>query len=416
MGEQHVVLRHREIPELHRLDVYTRHGGYEQLRRAVTEMAPGEVIHLVKASGLRGRGGAGFPTGIKWSFVPREPQPKYVVVNNDESEPGAFKDREITLANPHQILEGAAIAAYAVGAEWVYIYCRGAFWKEMESLERAIEEASAAGYLGQNLFGSGFGLTVRVALGAGAYICGEETALLNSLSGRRGEPHKRPPFPAVEGLFGQPTVVNNTETLANVPQILARGAEWFRAIGTEKSAGTKVFSVSGHVERPGNYELPLGTPFGELLELAGGVWQGRQLKAMLPAGVSAPPLPAGVVPDLPLDWESVGKAGSDLGSASLIVMDETTDMVWVADRSTRFFEHESCGKCSPCREGTYWMKKVIERVRSGAAGRADLGLLADIVRQVEGKCLCPLGEFALAVPRATLALFPEEYERYVDGR
>jgi len=411
LPERHVVLRHREVEGLERLDVYRRAGGYAQLERAVREMTPAAVVDLVKASGLRGRGGAGFPTGVKWSFVPQDVAPKYIVVNNDESEPGTFKDRELTRANPHQVIEGAAIAAYAVGAEAVYIYCRGEFWQEMIALEAAIAEARAAGLLGEGLFGTPTRVEVFVTPGAGAYICGEETALLNSLEGLLGHPRLKPPFPAAAGLYGKPTVINNTETLANVPPILEHGAEWYRAVGTQKSPGTKVFCVSGHVERPGNYELPLGTPFAELLDLAGGVWRGRALKAVLPAGASAPVLPAEVVADLALDWESVAAAGSILGSASFVVMDETTDMVWVAAKTTRFFAHESCGKCSPCREGTFWLDKVYERLGAGHAGPRDLEILADVVRQIDGKCFCPLGEFALSAPRSTLAHYRGEYDR-----
>jgi NADH-quinone oxidoreductase subunit F len=413
MPERRVVLRNRDIPNLRRLDVYTAHGGYEQLRRAVTTMQPSEVVDLIKASGLRGRGGAGFPTGLKWSFCPRDAYPKYIVVNNDESEPGTFKDREITFENPHQFIEGAAIAAYAIGAERVYIYCRGEFWQEMRALERAIAEARTAGLLGEQLFGTDYACEVYVTPGAGAYICGEETALLNSLEGDLGQPRLKPPFPAIAGLYAKPTVVNNTETLANVPQILEHGADWYKASGTEKSPGTKICCVSGHVERPGNYELPLGTPFSELLALAGGVWKGRALKAVLPAGASAPVLPAATIAELPLDWESVAAAGSILGSASFIVMDETTDMVWVAHKTTRFFEHESCGKCSPCREGTYWLRQVYQRLTTGHGRPDDIALVDDIVHQIDSKCFCPLGEFALSAPRSTLAQFRGEYEEAV---
>ena len=416
MPEMHVVLRHREIPDLHRLDVYKAHGGYEQFRRAATTMAPGEVIDLVKASNLRGRGGAGFPTGLKWSFVPKDIRPSYLVVNNDESEPGTFKDHEITLQNPHQLLEGTAIAAYAVGCNRAYIYCRGEFWQEMRFLEGAIAEARAGGLLGEKLFGTDYHLEIYVTPGAGAYICGEETALLNSLEGELGHPRLKPPFPALAGLYAKPTVINNTETLCNVPLILANGVDWYKAIGTEKSPGTKICCVSGHVERPGNYEIPLGTPFGELLAMAGGVWKGRKLKAVLPAGASAPVLPADVVENLALDWESVAAAGSILGSASFIVMDETTDMVWVAQKTTHFFEHESCGKCSPCREGTYWLDQVYHRLRSGQGSAGDVALIGDIVAQIDGKCFCPLGEFALSAPRSTLKFFGEEYAAYGDGR
>ncbi len=415
MGEMHVVLRHRDIPDLHDLDVYVAHGGYAQLKRAVTTMQPAEVLDIVKASGLRGRGGAGFPTGLKWSFCPRDVYPKYIVVNNDESEPGTFKDHELTLRNPHQVIEGAALAAYAIGAQAVYIYCRGEFWHEMKVLEDAVVRARAAGWLGQRLHGTDYTCEVYVTPGAGAYICGEETALLNSLEGELGQPRLKPPFPAVAGLYARPTVVNNTETLANVPPIVEKGAAWFKAIGTEKSPGTKIFCLSGHVERPGNYEVPLGTPFEDLMALAGGVWKGRRLRAIMPAGASSPVTPADKLAGLPLDWESVAAAGSTLGSASFIVLDETTDMVWVADKTTRFFQHESCGKCSPCREGTYWLKQVYRRLVAGQGTAADVDLIGDIARQIDGKCFCPLGEFALSAPRSTLQLFREDYDRAAAG-
>jgi len=411
MPEQHVVLRHREIDRLRSIDVYVGAGGYEQLRRAVTGLRPSEVIDLVKASGLRGRGGAGFPAGVKWSFVPADVHPRYVVVNNDESEPGTFKDREITRRNPHQVIEGAAIAAYAVQAPTVYVYCRGEFWHEMAVLRTAVAAARDAGYLGERLFGTDYSLEIHVVPGAGAYICGEETALLSSLEGDLGQPRLKPPFPAAAGLYQRPTVVNNTETLANVPRIMERGSDWYRSIGTERSPGTKVFSLSGHVERPGNYELPLGTPFAELLELGGGVRGGRRLKAILPAGASAPLLAGDVAMGLNLDWESVQAAGSLLGSASVIVLDETVDAAWVAAKTTRFFEHESCGKCSPCREGTFWLDRIYERGLEGQAGADDRELLADVLEQMRGACFCPLGEFAQSVPRSSLDLFGADYDR-----
>ena len=410
MPERFVVLRNREIPNLRKLDVYREHGGYAQFERAVRELEPGEVTSIIKEANLRGRGGAGFPTGLKWSFVPANDKPKYIVVNNDESEPGTFKDHEITLENPHQFIEGSLIAAYAIGAEAVYIYCRGEFWQEMERLESAIADARAAGLIGQGLFGSDFGCEVYVTPGAGAYICGEETALLNSLEGELGQPRLKPPFPAAEGLYACPTVVNNTETLANVPWIMEHGPDEYRAIGTEKSPGTKVISVSGHVERPGNYEVPLGTPFKEVLAMAGGVWKGRSLKALMPAGASAPVIPADVAMTMDCDWEAVASIGSILGSASFIIMDETTDMVDVALRTTQFFEHESCGKCSPCREGTFWLKGLYKRMMSGEGRPEDMLLLSDVVEQIDGKCFCPLGEFALSAPRSTLIHFEDEYK------
>lgn len=411
MPEMHVVLRHRDHPDFHTLAGYRAAGGWLQFKRVVTEMQPLEVLELVKAAGLRGRGGAGFPTGLKWSFCPKDIFPKYLVVNNDESEPGTFKDHEITLKNPQQLLEGIAISAYAIGANLAYIYSRGEFWQEMAVLDAAIAEARAAGLLGSGLFGTDYHLEIHTTPGAGAYICGEETALLNSLEGELGQPRLKPPFPAVAGLYAKPTVVNNTETLANVPMILEHGVDWYKGIGTEKSPGTKVMCVSGHVERPGNYEVPLGTPFEELMALAGGVWQGRKLKGVMPAGASSPVIPAELAWTLKLDWESVAAAGSTLGSASFIVLDETVDMVWVADKTTRFFKHESCGKCSPCREGTYWMARLYARLNSGRGGAADIALLDDLVRDIDGKCFCPLGEFALSAPRSTLKLFRDDYLR-----
>lgn len=409
MAETFVVLRHRQVEGLHRLAVYREHGGYAQLERAVTTMTPSQVVDVVKASGLRGRGGAGFPTGLKWSFVPPDAYPRYVVVNNDESEPGTFKDHELTLRNPHQVIEGAAIAAYAIDAAKVYIYCRGEFWQEMAFLEQAIEEANQAGVLGRSVCGSDYSLDVHVVPGAGAYICGEETALLSSMEGDLGQPRLKPPFPVGAGLYGLPTVVNNTETLANVPPIIEHGAQWYRSMGTERSPGTKVFSVSGHVERPGNYELVLGSPFEELLDLAGGVWKGRSLKAVLPAGASAPIIDAATAREMNLDWESVARTGSILGSASFIILDETVDAAWVAAKTTEFFEHESCGKCTPCREGTYWLNRLYRRLLEGEGGEFDVQLIADVLGIMEGKSFCPLGEFALSVPRSTLASFADDY-------
>lgn len=413
MTEALRLLRHRTWPGLERLAVYRSVGGYEALRRAVTETTPQEVIATVRASGLRGRGGAGFPTGVKWSLVPQGSTDAVLVVNADESEPGAFKDHELLVANPHQVLEGAAIAAVAIGAQQVFVYCRGEFWHSSAVLRRAIDEATAAGFLGEHLFGTDRSLVVTVVHGAGAYICGEETALLESLEGKRGEPRLKPPYPTQVGLFGRPTVVNNVETLANVPLILAHGAEWFRSLGTETSPGTKIYSLSGHVERPGNYEAPLGTPFGELLEQAGGVWRGRRLKAVLPSGVSAAVLPAGEVQDLALDWESVAARGSHLGSGSLIVLDDHTDMVWVTEKIVQFFEHESCGKCTPCREGTYWLRHLLRRLRQRQAGTTDLATLDDVLRQMMGRCFCPLGESAAEVGASMLRHYRAEFERHL---
>ena len=409
-------MRDRDIPNIAELDVYVEHGGYQALAKALREHTPDEVIGIVRAAGLRGRGGAGFPAGVKWGFVPKDVFPKYVVCNNDESEPGTYKDRQITEKNPHQLIEGIAIAAYAVQANTAYIYCRGEFRGPARSLERAIQQAREAGYLGRDILGSGFSLDIHVHLGAGAYICGEETALLSSLEGQLGQPRLRPPFPAVEGLYARPTVVNNTETLTNVPPIIQRGADWYRSIGTEKSPGVKIFCLSGHVRRPGNYELPLGTTIRELIyEHGGGVPGDRAVKAILPAGASAPMLTAEAL-DTPMDYESMQAAGSALGSASFIILDETTDIPWAALKMSRFFRHESCGKCTPCREGTHWLVHVLERIVAGQGGMEDIDLLENIANQMVGKCFCLLGDFATNPVLSSIKHFRHEYEQYVQQR
>jgi NADH-quinone oxidoreductase subunit F len=408
---EHILLRHLDLPDIDQLDVYLAHGGFEALRQAVTGKTPSDVIDIVKASGLRGRGGAGFPAGVKWSFLTPNVFPRYVVVNADESEPGTFKDREIMERNPYQFLEGVALCAYAAQAETAYIYCRGEFWDLTRRLELRVAELEQRGLLGRNLFGGPYSLHIHTHLGAGAYICGEETALLESLEGKLGQPRLRPPFPAAKGLYGQPTVVNNVETLANLPPILARGADWYRTIGTAQSPGPKVFCLSGHVNRPGNYELPLGTTFRTLIfDHGGGIPGGHSAKAILPAGASAPLLMAtDEVLDTPMDYESVAKAGSMLGSASVIVMDETVDIAWVGWKTTRFFKHESCGKCTPCREGTYWMLHVIERLRAGEGAAKDIDLLEAVARGMQGKCLCPLGEFAVMPVLSGIERFRPDY-------
>ncbi|MFQ5612213.1 MAG: NADH-quinone oxidoreductase subunit NuoF [Anaerolineae bacterium] len=412
--EEHVLLRHRDVPDTHNIEVYTAHGGYDGLRRAVGDMQPGDVTDVVKSAGLRGRGGAGFPAGVKWSFIPKNVKPVYVVVNADESEPGTFKDRELMTFNPHQVLEGIALCAYAVGAEAAYIYGRGEFRGVFRDwLQPAIDEAYQQGFLGRNILGSEFSLDVYLHLGAGAYICGEETALLESLEGSLGQPRNRPPFPAVEGLYRKPTVINNVETLANVPPIVRFGADWYRQFGTERSPGTKVFCLSGCINKPGNYELPLGTPLRYLIEeCGGGLPDGRQVKGILPAGASAPLLPADQI-DVPLDYESVQAAGSMLGSASFIIMDDTVDMVWAAQKMSEFFKHESCGKCSPCREGTYWLVDVVKRLRQGGGRPADIDLLLDISHQMTGNCFCLLGEFATSPITSSIKLFRDDYEALV---
>ncbi|MFV1859388.1 MAG: NADH-quinone oxidoreductase subunit NuoF [Anaerolineales bacterium] len=414
---EHVVLRHRDLPGLDRLEVYLEKGGFGAFESIVKKKSPQQVIDIVKKSGLRGRGGAGFPTGVKWSFLTPDVFPRYVIANADESEPGTFKDREIMERNPFQFLEGVAICAYAAQANVAYIYCRGEFWDLSQELDRKIEQLKERGLLGKKLFGSDYSLEMYTHLGAGAYICGEETALLESLEGKLGQPRLRPPFPAAEGLYGKPTVVNNVETLTNLPPIIDRGADWYSSIGTEKSTGTKVFSVSGNIERPGNYELPFGTTFRELIfKHAGGIPNGSAIKAILPAGASAPILPATEeVLDTRMDYESVKEVGSSLGSASVIVIDETVNIAWVEYKITDFFEHETCGKCTPCRDGTYWMKNIFERIMDDSAQPHEIDLLHSVGLGVQGKSLCALGEFAALAVTSAVERFRPEFDLHVVG-
>ncbi len=414
---EHYLLRHRDIPNIHELDVYRAHGGFAAYRKAVTQMTPDEVIDEVKKSGLRGRGGAGFPTGLKWSFMDRSRWPHYVVANADESEPGTFKDREIMEGNPFQFLEGVAIAAYAVGAERAYIYLRGEFWPIARWLDQKIAEMEAAGLLGDRIFGTDFSLRIYTHLGAGAYICGEETALLESLEGKRGQPRVRPPFPPQRGLYDMPTVVNNVETLTNVPLIIDRGADWYRQFGTERSPGLKVFSLSGRVKRPGNYELPLGTTFRELIfEHGGGIIDDRPIKAIMAAGASSPIMVAtDEVLDTPMDYESPQKVGGMLGSASVIVIDDTVNIADLVRLTVNFFKHESCGKCTPCREGTYWMDKLAARIVSGQGTREDVETLYAVAKQIQGKTLCALGEFSTMAVVTGIERFREDFEAKVKG-
>jgi NADH-quinone oxidoreductase subunit F len=409
-----IILRDLDIQGLNRFDVYEKNGGYSALRKALREMSPDQVTDVVKASGLRGRGGAGFPTGVKWSFLPKGVFPRYLVVNADESEPGTFKDRQIMERNPHQLLEGIALAAYAIQCTHAFIYIRGEFPYAAGVLERAIGEATVQNLLGERILGGDFNLAITVHRGAGAYICGEETALLESLEGKLGMPRVKPPFPASVGLYGKPTVINNVETLANVPSIIDRGADWYKNIGTEKSPGPKVFCLSGHVNRPGNYEAPFGAlTFRDLIfGLGGGIRGGKKVKAILPAGASAPMLTEQHL-DVKLDFESVQAAGSMLGSASVIVLDEDTCIVWATQKMTHFFRHESCGKCTPCREGTYWLDKVLERLDAGEGSTADIELLTDVANQMVGRTLCPLGDFATSPTVGSVKWFREEYERHV---
>lgn len=407
----HILLRHRDIPDIDQLKVYKADGGFETFKRVVTKMQPDEATEIVKASGLRGRGGAGFPTGLKWSFIDNQAWPHYVVVNADESEPGTFKDREIMEQNPWQLFEGAMICAFAIQANAVYNYLRGEFWQLSHELDKKVKLLQKEGLLGDKLFGTDYGLRWYNHLGAGAYICGEETALLESLEGKLGQPRLRPPFPPSFGVFGKPTVVNNVETLANVPLIVEKGVDWFRKFGTEKSPGTKVFSLSGNVAKPGNYELPLGASFRELIfEYGGGIPAGRDIKAIMPAGASSSLIVANEKAlDTAMDYEHVQNVGAMLGSASIIVIDDSVDMKWLINKTVRFFEHESCGKCTPCREGTYWMSHVTERIYQGDAVQADVILLDEIAQNIKGKCLCALGDFSAEAVVSSIERFPEDF-------
>ena len=404
-------------PEPWTLASYRQRDGYQAWENVVKNKTPQEdIIETVKASALRGRGGAGFPTGLKWSFMPRSaPGQKYLLCNSDESEPGTCHDRDILRFNPHAVIEGMAIAAYAMGASVAYNYLRGEFHHEpFERIEQALAEAYAAGYLGKDVMGSGIDIDIHNLLGAGAYICGEETALMESLEGKKGLPRFKPPFPANFGIYGKPTTINNTETLASVPAILRHGADWFLNIGKPNNGGPKTFSVSGHVARPGNYEVPLGTPFAELLEMAGGVWQGRKLKAVIPGGSSMPVLPADTMMALTMDFDALSKAGSGLGSGAVVVMDETTCMVNMCARIARFYMAESCGQCTPCREGTGWMYRVLQRILAGQAQRSDLDLLRAAAGQIEGHTICAFGEAAAWPVQGMLRHFWDEFEYYIE--
>jgi NADH-quinone oxidoreductase subunit F len=378
-------------------------------------MKPNEVTDVVKNSGLRGRGGAGFPTGMKWAIIDNKNWPHYVVANADESEPGTFKDREIMEGNPFQFLEGLAIGCYAVGANVAYIYLRGEFWQLADFLDKKIAEMEEAGFLGAKLFGSEYSLKIYTHLGAGAYICGEETALLESLEGKRGQPRVRPPFPPAVGLYGKPTIVNNVETFANVPLIIANGADWYKGMGTADSAGVKIFSLSGRVRKPGNYELPFGTTFRQLIyEHGRGILEGRPVKAIMAAGASSSLILVDEKTlDTPMDYASVRTLGADLGSASVIVIDDSVSIDWVINKTIHFFRHESCGKCTPCREGTYWMQQLIDRICSNEYTEEDVGTLLDVAKQIQGKCLCALGEFSTMAVVTGIERFPQDFKKPV---
>jgi NADH-quinone oxidoreductase subunit F len=399
-----------------RLADYVARGGYEALSRILAERIPPDlVIGEVKKSALRGRGGAGFPTGLKWSFMPRQfPGDKYVVCNSDEGEPGTFKDRDILRYNPHAVIEGMAIAGYAMGATRGYNYIHGEIWEVYERCEEAVREAYAAGYLGRSIKGSDFSFDLFNHHGYGAYICGEETALLESLEGKKGQPRFKPPFPASFGLYGKPTTINNTETFASVPWIVRRGGEWFADLGKPNNGGTKIFSVSGDVERPGNYEIRLGTPFSTLLELAGGVRGGRRLKAVIPGGSSMPVLPGDVMLATDMDYDSIAKAGSMLGSGAVIVMDETRCMVKSLLRLSYFYYEESCGQCTPCREGTGWLWRVVDRIEHGRGRPEDLDLLNSIADNIQGRTICALGDAAAMPVRAFVKHFRDEFQHHIE--
>jgi len=400
------------------LDSYLTVGGYQAWQKVLNgQLDRAAIIEEVKASGLRGRGGAGFPTGLKWSFMPKDPSvQKYLVCNSDESEPGTCHDREILRYNPHALIEGMAIAGYAMGATVGYNYIRGEFLGEpVPRFEAALEEAYAAGWLGRNIKGSGVDFDLYAFVGAGAYICGEETALLESLEGKQGKPRFKPPFPANYGLYGAPTTINNTQSLASVPAIIRNGAKWFADLGVQGSGGTAIFSVSGHVEKPGNYELPLGIPFKELLQIAGGMRGGRKLKAVIPGGSSVPVLRAEDIMDLTMDFDTLKKAGSGLGTGAMIVMDETTCMVRVLRRISRFYYAESCGQCTPCREGTGWLYRMLTRIIEGEGKRSDLDVLLSVANKIEGHTICALGDAAAWPVQSFLKRFRHEFEYMIDN-
>lgn len=398
------------------INTYIAQGGYQIWKKVLAgELSPQEIIDEVKTSNLRGRGGAGFPTGLKWSFMNRQaPGPKYIVCNSDESEPGTFKDRDIMRYNPHQLIEGMMIAGYVIGANTGYNYIRGEFWEPYERFTGAITQAREAGLLGKNILGSGYDFDLHTHQGAGAYICGEETALIESLEGKKGQPRFKPPFPASYGVYGRPTTINNTETLASIPMILAKGGDWFAKLGVPNAGGTKLFSMSGHIEKPGNFEIPLGTPFKDLLELAGGVWQGRELKAVIPGGSSTAVLPADKALAMTMDYDSIAKAGSFLGAGSVIIMDEQTDMVKALERLTWFYYDESCGQCTPCREGTGWMYRVVHRIRQGKGRPEDIETLKDVSGKIMGRVICGLGDAAAIPVTSFLQHFEHEFRHYID--
>lgn len=414
--EKYILLRHRDVPGIDDLKVYKANVGFVAFEKAVKSMQPADVTLEVKNSGLRGRGGAGFPTGIKWGFLPNNSWPHYVVANADESEPGTFKDREIMESNPFQFLEGLMIACYAVQANQAYVYLRGEFWQLAAFLDEKIKDLEEAGYLGDKILGTDYSLKINTHLGAGAYICGEETALLESLEGKLGQPRLRPPFPAVVGLYGKPTLINNVETLTNLPMILQKGADWYRSFGTEQSPGVKIFSLSGCVKKPGNYELPLGVTYQELIfEHGGGIVNDNKIKAVMSAGASSDVVVADdYCLQTPLAYETcMERIKAPLGSASVIILDETVDMAWLVSKTVNFFKHESCGKCTPCREGTFWMNSLAKHMMANESSSEDIDLLRSVALQMQGKCLCALGEFSTMAVVTAVDRFRADFETHV---
>jgi len=398
------------------IKTYIDNGGYEVWKRVLAgDLMPQEIIDEVKISNIRGRGGAGFPTGLKWSFMNRNaPGDKYIVCNSDEGEPGTFKDRDILRYNPHALVEGMMIAGYVIGASSGYNYIRGEFREPYQRFQNAILQAREAGLLGKNILGSGYDFDLNAHLGAGAYICGEETALIESIEGKKGQPRFKPPFPASYGLYGRPTTINNTETLASIPMILSKGGEWFKELGVANAGGTKCYSVSGHVLKPGNFEVRMGTPFKDLLELAGGIWKGRQLKTVIPGGASTAFLPAEKAMAMNMDYDSIAKAGSFLGAGSIIVMDDRTDIVKVVENLSHFYWDESCGQCTPCREGTGWLYRVVKRIRAGKGRPEDIEALKDVSGKIMGRVICGLGDAATIALTSAIDHYEHEFRHYID--
>jgi len=410
-----VTLKNRGIPDSHRLSVYESTGGYQALRKIFAEgITPEQVIAEMKTSALRGRGGAGFPTGLKWSFMPKGVSgTKYLLCNADEGEPGTCKDRDIMRYEPHRLIEGMIIGAYAMGARAGYIFIRGEFIEPIRRVEAALEEAYAAGFLGERILGQEFSFDLYVHRGAGAYVCGEETALMEALEGKKGQPRFKPPFPASYGLYGRPTTINNVETFASVPDIIVRGGQWFLDLGKANNGGTKIFSVTGQVQRPGNYEVPMGTPFPELLDMAGGLHPGRSLKAVIPGGTSTAMLAGATMMECTMDYDSIAKAGSALGAGSVIVIDDSVCIVRVVERIARFYMHESCGQCTPCREGMGWLWRVMHRIENGQGRAQDIDLLLNVGARIEGRTICALADGGVAPVVSSIKLFSDEYEHHI---